>query len=102
MHVRSGTTVVSLIRANWRDYKIGGSQNYHRTSYLYQHRIYRETGWGRLEERRTKRKLQLFYNIQNGSTPLYLLELIPPTSQSTTSYPLRNATTLLFHSVDYL
>jgi hypothetical protein len=27
--------------------------------------LYRETGWERLEERRTKRKLQLFYNIQN-------------------------------------
>jgi hypothetical protein len=26
--------------------------------------IYRETGWERLEERRTRRKLQLFYNIQ--------------------------------------
>jgi hypothetical protein len=29
--------------------------------------IYRETGWERLEERRTRRKLQLLYNIQNGS-----------------------------------
>jgi hypothetical protein len=28
--------------------------------------IYRETGWERLEERRTRRKLQLLYNIQNG------------------------------------
>ena len=40
--------------------------------------LYRETGWERLEERRTRRKLQLFYNIQNGSTPSYLLDLIPP------------------------
>jgi hypothetical protein len=31
--------------------------------------LYRETGWERLEERRTRRKLQLFYNIQNSSTP---------------------------------
>jgi hypothetical protein len=30
-----------------------------------------------LEERRTRRKLQLLYNIQNGSTPSYLLDLIP-------------------------
>ena len=50
----------------------------------------RETGWDRLEERRTRRKLQLIYNIQNGSTPPYLLDLIPPTIQSTTIYPLRN------------
>ena len=42
----------------------------------------------RLEERRTRRKLQLLYNIQNGSTPSYLLDLIPPTIQSTTMYPL--------------
>ena len=38
--------------------------------------LYRETGWERLEERRTRRKLQLLYNIQNGSTPPYLLDLI--------------------------
>jgi hypothetical protein len=38
--------------------------------------IYRETGCERLEERRTRRKLQLLYNIQNGSTPPYLLDLI--------------------------
>ena len=40
--------------------------------------LYRETGWERLEERRTRRKLQLFYNIQNGSTHPYLLDLYPP------------------------
>ena len=38
----------------------------------------RETGWERLEERRTRRKLQLFYNIQNGSThPLYTRSYSP-------------------------
>jgi hypothetical protein len=36
--VRSGTTVVSLIRANWRGYS-WMQLNYHRTSNLYQHRI---------------------------------------------------------------
>ena len=41
--------------------------------------LYRETVWERLEEWRTRRKLQLFYNIQNGSTPLYLLDLIHST-----------------------
>jgi hypothetical protein len=64
--------------------------------------LYRETGWERLEERRTKRKLQLFYNIQNGSTSPYLLDLIPPTIQSPTIYPFEMATVLLFHSVDFL
>ena len=55
----------------------------------------RETGWERLEERRTRRKLQLLYNIQNGSTPSYLLDLIPPTIQSTTIYPLRNGNDII-------
>jgi hypothetical protein len=45
--------------------------------------------WSRLEERRTRRKLHLLYNIQNGCTPSYLLDLIPPTIQSTTIYPLK-------------
>jgi hypothetical protein len=54
--------------------------------------LYRETGWERLEERR---KLQLLYSIQNGSTPSYLLDLIPPTIQSTTMYPLRNGNDII-------
>jgi hypothetical protein len=57
--------------------------------------IYRETGWERLEGRRTRRKLQLLYNIQNGSTPSYLLDLIPSTIQSTTIYPLRNGNDII-------
>jgi hypothetical protein len=57
--------------------------------------LYRETGWERLEERRARRKLQLLYNIQNGSTPSYLLDLIPPTIQSTTIYPLRNGSDII-------
>jgi hypothetical protein len=57
--------------------------------------LYRETGWERLEERRTRRKLQLFYNIQHGSTPPYLIDHIPPTIQSTTIYPLRNGNDII-------
>jgi hypothetical protein len=57
--------------------------------------LYRETGWERLEERRTRIKLQLLYNIQNGSTPSYLHDLIPPTIQSTTIYPLRNGNDII-------
>ena len=54
-------------------------------------KIYQELGWESLQERRNKRKLQLFYNIQNGNAPQYLRSLIPPSIQSTTTYPLRNA-----------
>ena len=96
MHVRSGTTVVSLIRANLERLRleaariITGLPIFTNTEYLY-----RETGWERLEERRTRRKLQLFYNIQNGSTPPYSLDLITPTIQSTTIYPLRNGNDII-------
>jgi hypothetical protein len=31
----------------------------------------------------------MFYNIQNNNAPRYLCDLIPPTIQSTTVYPLR-------------
>jgi hypothetical protein len=57
--------------------------------------LYRETGWERLEERKTRRKLCILYNIQNGSTPPFLLDLIPPTIQSTTIYPLRNCNDII-------
>ena len=52
--------------------------------------LYLATGWEPLEERRHNRKLQLLYNIKNGSAPQYLRELLPPTIQSITTYPLRN------------
>jgi hypothetical protein len=57
--------------------------------------LYRETGWKRLEERRTRIKLQLLYNIQNGSTPSYLLDRIPPTIQSTNIFPLPNGNDII-------
>jgi hypothetical protein len=51
---------------------------------------------------RTRRKLQLLYNIQNGSTPYYLLDLFPQQSKVRLFIPFEMATILLFHSVDYL
>ena len=52
--------------------------------------IYKELGWESLAERRKRRKLQMFYNIQNNNAPMNLCDLIPPSIQSTTVYPLRN------------
>ena len=97
MHVRSGTTVVSLFRSNWREYSWRQLELLPDFQSLPTQNIYIEklTGWERLEEWRTRRKLQLFYNIQNGSTPLYLLDLIHSTIQSTTIYPLRNGNTII-------
>ena len=57
--------------------------------------IYKETGLETLENRRNRRKLQLFYNIQNGNAPHYLCNLMPPCIQSTTVYPLRNGNDII-------
>jgi hypothetical protein len=57
--------------------------------------IYKELGWESLAERRQRRKLQMFYNIQNNNAPMYLCDLIPPTIQSTTVYPLRNGSDII-------
>ena len=57
--------------------------------------VYEELGWEKLDNRRQRRKLQLFYNIQNNNTPNYLCNLIPPMIQSTTIYPLRNGEDLI-------
>ena len=52
--------------------------------------IYKELSWESLTERRKRRKLQMFYNIQNNNAPRYLCDLIPPTV-----YPLRNGSDIL-------
>jgi hypothetical protein len=57
--------------------------------------IYKELGWESLTERRKRRKLQMFYNIQNNNAPMYLYDLIPPSIQSTTVYPLRNGSDII-------
>jgi hypothetical protein len=44
--------------------------------------IYKELGWESLAERRKRRKLQMFYNIQNNNAPMYLCDLIPPNRNS--------------------
>ena len=57
--------------------------------------VYKELGWETLADRRQRRKLQMFYNIQNKSAPEYLCKLIPPNIQSTTIYPLRNGNDII-------
>ena len=37
----------------------------------------------------------MFYNVQNNNAPRYLCDLIPPTIQSTTVYPLRNGSDII-------
>ena len=57
--------------------------------------LYEELGWEKLDVRRQRRKLQMFYNITNSNAPEYLCKLVPPTIQSTTTYPLRNGQDLI-------
>ena len=56
--------------------------------------IDKELGW----------ELQMFYNIQNNNAPMYFCDLIPPTIQSTTAYPLRNGSNIIIilQTIDYL
>ena len=56
--------------------------------------IYKELGCESLADKRKSRKLQMFYNIQNNA-PMYLCDLIPPSFQSTTVYPLRNGSDII-------
>jgi hypothetical protein len=37
----------------------------------------------------------MFFDIQNNNAPRYLCDLIPPTIQSTTVYPLRNGSGII-------
>jgi hypothetical protein len=37
--------------------------------------IYKELGWESLTERRKRRKLEMFYNIQNNNAPRYLCDI---------------------------
>ncbi|KAK3087639.1 hypothetical protein FSP39_008683 [Pinctada imbricata] len=53
--------------------------------------LLRETGWETLQVRREKRKLSLFYKIQNGQTPEYLTNLLPDRVHQSTPYNLRNS-----------
>jgi hypothetical protein len=67
--------------------------------------IYKELGWDSLAERRKRRQLLMFYKIQNNNALRYLCDLIPPTIQSTTVYPLRNGSdiyNIILQTIEYL
>ena len=50
-----------------------------------------DLGWESLQNRRNKHKLIIFYEMDNGLAPNYLLDLVPPIIQEITNYNLRNA-----------
>ena len=53
-------------------------------------KLYKEVGWLKLSERRNLHKLYQFYKMQNGLTPLYLTNILPPRIGDVSSYALRN------------
>ena len=54
-------------------------------------KIYNETGFIPLIQRRKFHKTCTFYKMIKGMTPNYLSSLVPPTIMTITNYPLRNA-----------
>ena len=54
-------------------------------------KLYRELGWLKLSERRELHKLFLFYKMQNGLAPDYLVDLVRPRIGNETTYSPRNA-----------
>ena len=59
------------------------------TSLVSLENLYHETGWEKLEDRRLKHKLNVFYKMINGQCPNYLSNLIP-TDTRNMNYNLRN------------
>ena len=54
-------------------------------------KIYTETGWDTLKERRRKHKLILFYKMNSGLAPDYLSSLVPENVAQLVNYNLRNS-----------
>ena len=57
-------------------------------------KIYEETGWETLSERRRKQKLVLMFKIVNGLAPEYLCNLIPQTAGERNAYNIRSRQTI--------
>ena len=64
--------------------------------------LYRETGWERLAERRTRKSSNYYIIFKTVAYPLIYSILFPQQSKVRLFIPFEMATILLFHSVDYL
>ncbi len=51
--------------------------------------LYSDLGWHSLSQRRSIQKLKWFYKINNGLSPDYLVDLVPPTAEERHGYALR-------------
>ena len=103
MYVRSGTTVVSLICANWRDYswrQLEISPDFHS---LPTQNIYIEKLAGRDWKKEEPRESSNYSIISKTvAHPLIYSILSPQQSKVRLFTPFEMATILLFHSVDFL
>ena len=54
-------------------------------------KLYQETGFETLEDRRNKQKLITFYKMSNSLSPIYLSRLVPPQVRENSEYLLRNS-----------
>jgi hypothetical protein len=99
MHVRSGTTVVSLIRANWRDYSWRQLELSPDFQSLQTQNIYIKKLAGR-DWKKEELGESSNYSIISKTVAHPLIYSIlspppPPTIQSTTIYPLRNGNDII-------
>ena len=53
-------------------------------------KLYQETEFGPLEDRRNKQKLITFYKMSNSLSPIYLSRLVSPQVRENSEYLLRN------------
>ena len=54
-------------------------------------KLYRESGFTSLKERRRRHKLITYFKALNGFTPIYLTNYIPPLASSINPYPTRSS-----------
>ena len=55
-------------------------------------KLYAETGWEYLKDRRAKHRLTYFYKMNNGLTPGYLSSLVPNTLRNIHDHNTRHST----------
>jgi hypothetical protein len=103
MHVRSRTTVVSLIRANWRGYSWRQLELSPDFQSLPTQDIYIEKLAGRDRKKEEIGESSNYYIISKTvAHPLIYSILFPQQSKVRLFIPFEMATILLFHSVNYL
>ena len=104
MHVRSGTTVVSLIRANWRDYSWRQLELSPDFQSLQTQNIYIEKLAGRDWKKEELGESSNYSIISKTVAHPLIYSILSPLQQSKVRLfiPFEMATILLFRSVDFL